>query len=748
MKNIARWLPSMVSLLLAGEVCAAELTLQRNDMMDWDASGNWIGYGLGDRYASSWAQLAGHGYWDGVDAVVAGNVYVIPTGLALRMGGDAVDPFPGDMLVLKGSSSSFVTYSSKDFGPSLIRVDGSDARFDCYVGAGAGKAIMTSDCAARYSGPLFLNLSAPENRVIVSSGQRHSGHVFSGKITGRGTFRMYTYNLATGGKGWGAPEDYLNITNVLCRDRLEVTGDTSEADISFELNSGNRLLLGCDVVRKVWVREMGEQSGDPARTPYNGAVLGVSSDDRKPKVGELKIGNYTSLEVPVSTDALDAGYLTVTNKIEFTKVDSSEPLVIKVLFRTKPIELRNGLERMLPVLKLDAYAEGSIDPSSFEYAGTLDRSAADFRRFETSVDASGTTLYAVFGQLYPLVRQQYTMTGDPTKIFPNSWAEETSKTVGDVTYYFWDDEREIRSGHDYYAVKGIRLPRGEFPGESLIISNGVWAVFNWGERINVDDVAKTCTIGNLLVEENAGFGIWNDSTKDYRHYAVLAGNLTVNGLLQVSANENRRHGLRIKSKIVAGIGAEVRVTKPTQIDETQESHKINPEYFRPDVRLEGDCTEFFGTFTVETNAIGGVVSFPGTLKARNGSIVRPIDSGTRAVMKTGMIENNVILEFPCDPENDTSGSISFANGCQIGNGCTIRPVGDFTNLQSRKFSMTLLSVPDDGLSTELLPEMFEYDFSQAVRPSSSTWGVEVVKADGVANLVMSFGRRGLSLVFR
>lgn len=748
MRNEVGGFLGAICLSFIGVAGAAELTLQRNNMKDWDSSGNWVGYGAGSNYASSWAQLTGHGYWDGVDTVTAGNTYVIPAKLALRMGGEVADPFPGDQLVLKGGNSLFVSYSPKDFGPKPIRIDGTDAGFSSYTGAGAGKAIMTSDRAARYSGPILLNLPTTGSRVIISAGQRHTGHVFSGKITGQGTFRMYTYNLAAGDKGWGAPEDYLNITNVLCRDRLEVIGDTSEADIGFELDSGNRLLLGCDIVRKVWVKEMGEVSGDPARTPYNGAVFGVSSDDRRPKIGDLKIGNYTSLEVPVSTVALDAGYPTITNKIEFTKVNAAEPLVIKVLFRTKPFELRNGLERKLPVLKLAANAEGSIDESSFEYAGTLDYSAADFKRFETDTDATGTTLYAIFGALYPIVRQQYAMTGGDTKIYPNSWADETSVTVGSTTYYFWNDEREIRSGYDYYSGMGLRLPRGEFPGESLILANGNTAVFNWGERITVDDVAKTCTIGNLLVEKNARLGIWSDSHSDYRQYAILAGKLTVNGLLEIPANENRRQGLRIKSKIAGGRGTELLVNAPTQIDESKDDRKISPEYFRPDVRLEGDCTEFFGKFTVESNAIGGVVSFPGTLTAHNGSIVRPIDASSEAAMKTGVIEDNVILEFPCDPANGMAGSFRFSDGCRIGNGCTIRPVGSFRPLPVEKFSVTLLSVPDDGVSTEIAPEMFKYDFSQTGKPSVSEWEFEVVKADGFANLVMTIRRKGLVLQVR
>lgn len=736
--------------LSVGTLRADELTLQRDNMKDWDAQGNWVGYGTGSSYAKEWSQLSGHGYWDGIDVMAAGNTYVVPENKHLRMGGSGADPFPGDLLVLK-KGAHFISYSSKDFGPKMIRIDGNDAGFVSYTGVGESKKYLTDDTAARFSGPIFLNIKSYE-KVAISAGQRCTGMVFAGKISGTGYFKMYTYNLdaVTGGstRGWGAPEDYLNITNVLIRDRLEITGDTSDAKIDIEINPGNRLLLGSDIAQQVWVKEMGSVDGDPARTPYNGSVFGISAADRKPKIGTLKLGNYVSLEVPVSTTAFDAGYPTVTNSLQFTRKNAEEDLVIKVLLRTKPYELRTGEERKLPILKLAAGAAGSIDPANFEYVGTLDKSFADFKRFETTTDASGTTLYAVFELLYPIVRQQYAMTGGDTKIYPKTWAEETSVTKDGVTYYFWDDEREIRPGNDYYADKGIRMPRGEFPGETLIIPAGCTGVFNWGERLSVDDIDKTCVIGNLLFEGNATLGIWADSNSDYRQYAMLGGVMRVNGLLQVPANENRRQGLRIKSKVIGGSGTEIRVNKPTQIDPTKENRKIDPEYFRPDVRLEGDCSDFHGTFTVESNALCGVVSFPGTLKALNGSLVRPISATTAAVMATGVIEGNVVLEFPCDPANGTAGSLTFTDGCTIGRNCVIRPTGVFRPLPYEKFEVTLLSVPDDGKSAAITPEMFQYDFSQGERLATSAREFSVVKEDGCARLVMTVRKRGFFVICR
>lgn len=744
--HVNGFLPIVVS-MLAGTVCASELTLQQNNMKDWDSRGTWIGYGKGTSYVSLWSQLSGHGYWNGDDVVAAGNTYVVPTGNDLRMGGDTIDPFPGDLLVLQ-AGAHFISYSPKDFGPSQIRVDGNDAGFISYTGASDPRRYLTDDRAARYSGPICLNMQYDYHKIMIGAGQRHTGHVFSGKITGQGTIKMYTYNLATGDKGWGAPEDFLNITNVLIRDRLEITGDTSEAKLFIEINPGNRLLLGSDIAPRVWVKEMGEVGGDPARTPCNGSVFGVSTDDRKPKIGTLKLGNYVSLEVPISTRALDAGYPIVTNELAFTKVNAEEDLVIRVLLRTKPYELRNGEERKLPILKLAAGAVGSIDPANFDYVGTLDGSYAEFRRFETETDAGGTTLYAVFGQLYPLVRQENAMTGGTAKIYPKTWAEETSVTVSGEAYYFWNDHREIRSGYDYYANLGIRLPRGEFPGECLILPDNCSAVFNWGVRLSVDEPASTCTIDNFLIEGNATLGIWADSNSDYRQYAVLSGMMKVGGLVKIPVNENRRQGLRIKSKVVGGVTTELRVTKPTQIDDGVANRKINPEYYRPDVRLEGDCTEFFGGFTVESNALCGVVSFPGTLTARNGSIVRPVDVTTSAVMKHGVIESNVILEFPCDPAKGTAGSMKFSEGCSIGPDCVIRPVGVFSALADDGFKVELLSIPDDGRSTAITPDVFRYDFSQCMGISSAERVFQVVKEKGYANLVMTVRTSGLVILFR
>ena len=710
---------------------AAEVTLQQDNMKDFDGSGAFVGFGKGTSYATTWTCLDGHGYWNGdIDKISEGYDYVIGQGRVLRTPASATaDTFKGDSLILRGGS--MVSYSRRDciLDFKTLRVE-ADANISSYTGASSGQDVSDSAHSAMKIGGVFdlgsctVTLSCGENR--------NTGMEVSGELKGEATARVV---VSGNTKNWTPVSETCSLSrqNVLIRPRLALKGKTDGFKGQIRMGDRTRLLIGSSGVA-------GDGSSvELAGTdlPGDAAIIASAGAGIKPSVATLTLGKNALVEVPTDA-ARNAGALTVTRALTYTAP-------VQVAVSTMPA---SDAAFKIPVLTLASGAEGALNADDFTFVGTLDGAFGAFAGFAVeTTDAGEKTLVASFRRV---VEQVQSMTGGDGKTYPQTWDEMATFTHDGQEGHYWSDNAPIGEGKAYRATMGLRIPgksgvlaTNVFPGASLCIAKEAF-VANWGFPLSASPSLSVCEIADLRMCDGTVLANWAWVGGDERIYATLAGRLTIDGTVCVRFLDNTRNGLEIASRIVGDENAKLSVEPST--DPAEGPGRSTSREYLGDVRIAGDASGFRGTVETTVSNILTVASYPGKLVAKTGAIVRTFGVTSTAEIQVGSFADGTEIEAPCDFANGTAGCLVFAKAFSAAGRLRIRPTGTPRPLKDGRVSLPLLKVPSAG--EKLTAEKFVLDTAGLVRIGTRALALSITDDGTWQTVSLTAAVRGFAILIR
>lgn len=481
----------------AGTTLAATVTQVKDNMKDF-RNGEFVGFGQGNAYASSWAQLSGHGYWDGDDQLCAGNDYVVPNKRQFRLPNtrNAIGPFPGDSLTIQ-SGGQLVVYSHGaavlDWGMNPGLTIQSTKDILNYIGGGGGG--KRSDWQTYFDGKVTFDVSGqvkifPANNVNV-------GFTFRGPVVSRAdtTLRImgaYTYTSKRS-------EFFL----------AEFLGDTTGFLGSFTVTSNAVLSVGSTGFANPGNSISLETCVYPGQEDHAAAIRAATWSNAC-DVTSIAFGANTGLEVVVDPATGTNGTLRVTGALSVTRP-------VYVYFSERVTNTADYVVSRHPVLKLGAGASGTLNVDDFVFGGYVDDRLPLADSVTLSVEEDPLThektLFA--SGMVPMV------TVTKSSVGGNTSTEAYFCQVTNAAS--WSDGKLPHGGAHYYSdMNYLRFPYAtttdyEFPGLSLTIA----------KTRCLTEIYKSFTVADLYLMDTSWLYLWGTMTKS-----------TLNGRLHISPDND------------------------------------------------------------------------------------------------------------------------------------------------------------------------------------------------------------------
>ena len=481
-------------------IAADSMVMIKTNGKDFDASGNFVNYGKGTKYASSWAQLSGHGYFASPDELSLDYGCVIPNGKTLRtpQSSSTLGKFPGSSLTVEPGGSIIVYCYNKaalDFGdnPGLVYSSGND--FANYIG---GKTNTARSASQTYiDGKVTFDY--PGVTKFTSANNLNVGYTFRGKVV---TDAETT--LCIDGS-------YTFTENRAHFFSTEFLGDTTGIAGAIEVNSNSVLAVGQGGLANA-KQIVVKSCIYPDQLDHAGTIR-ASAWDTQCDISSLVLESHAAIEVPVDMESGSNGIIRVTKGVD---VAGAVTVYLSNAVGSK------GYGRHA-VLTRATTASGVISKDDYVFGGLLDGGYC-LGEFSVGPNDDGEET------LYLTIRPVVTAVLDSTSGNTASTAYFCQNTNAEA----WSDHKLPHGYADYYAgVKYLRFPLDTntdyvFPGNSLTIA----------KDCKFYEAYKTFTCTNLIMLSGSTCLMWNYSPR------TIYGKITVspddpNGLVKFDTYQNR-----------------------------------------------------------------------------------------------------------------------------------------------------------------------------------------------------------------
>ena len=482
-KHVSAVMSAAVLVAWVGTALGATVTLKQTPAKDFDKDKNFVGFGAGVSYATSWAQLNGHGYWDGDDQLCAGNDYVVPNGKAFRVPqtSSAITPFPGDSMTIASGGQLFIYNRGNaviDWGNGAGLVIQSTKDINDYNGGAKG-----NDHAAwmsHFEGKVTFDVSGtvkfhPANNVNV--GFAFHGPLYSRADTVVKVMGSYTYTDKRSEYFWA-----------------EFLGDTTGFLGTVAVSSNAVLAVGASGLANPGNAVTLESCVYPGQEDHAAAIRAATWSNAC-DVTSIAFGANTGLEVIVDPATGTNGTLRVTDSLSVTRP-------VYVYFSERITNTADYVVSRHPLLKLGAGASGTLDADDFVFGGYVDNRLplTDSITFSVEEDplTHEKTLYA--SDVVPMVTVTRTSVGGNTST-EAYFCQVTNEAA-------WSDGKLPHGNAHYYSdVNYLRFPFATttdyvFPGLSLTIAKGRC----------LTEIYKSFTVADLYLMDGSWLYLWGGVT--------------------------------------------------------------------------------------------------------------------------------------------------------------------------------------------------------------------------------------------